>query len=83
MRDFGAMKAFRRLNNLSHCIILLDSESNKLTLQTFVSCLDCALDEFKKLLIVLDVIWNLVKSENAHLLETHADTFRSGRTSGV
>lgn len=83
MRDFGAMKARRRLNNLSRCIILLDSESNKLTLRTFVSRLDCAWDEFKKSLIMLDMIWNLVKSENAHFLETHADTFRSDTTSGI
>lgn len=55
MRDFGAMKALRRLNNHSHCIIL-DSESNKLTLQMFVSGLDCTVDEFKKLFIMLDVI---------------------------
>ena len=77
------MKALRRLNHLSHCVFLLGSESNKLTLQTSVSCLDCSLGEFKKLLIMLDVIWNLVKSENAHFLETHADTFRSDTTSGI
>lgn len=56
MRDFEAMKALRRLNNLSHCVFLLGSESNKLTLWTSVSCLDCSLGEFKELLIMLDVI---------------------------